>query len=158
MISRHLTAAFSAQDIIDEARTWIGTPYQHQASCRGVGTDCLGLVRGVYLALYGTPSEAPPAYAPFAKPGDDEILWHAATRHLHAVPPPALPGQILMFRMHRNLPARHLAIMSFQQNIIHALSGAHVCEVDFGPWWRRHCVAAFAFPLQADLKGGDERS
>ena len=44
--------------VIAEARSWIGTPYRHQASLKGVGCDCLGLVRGVWRALqkipYGT--------------------------------------------------------------------------------------------------------
>jgi cell wall-associated NlpC family hydrolase len=37
----------SRSAIVAEARTWIGTPYRHQASLKGVGCDCLGLVRGV---------------------------------------------------------------------------------------------------------------
>ncbi len=40
-------------DIIAEARSWIGTPYRHQASLKGVGCDCLGLVRGVGGAIAG---------------------------------------------------------------------------------------------------------
>ena len=34
-------------DIVKEARTWLGTRYQHQASLKGVACDCIGLVRGV---------------------------------------------------------------------------------------------------------------
>ena len=34
--------------IVTEARRWIGTPYRHQAATRGAGTDCLGLIRGVW--------------------------------------------------------------------------------------------------------------
>jgi len=34
------------QLIVVETRDWIGTPYRHQASLKGVGCDCLGLVRG----------------------------------------------------------------------------------------------------------------
>ena len=41
------------QAIVSEARGWIGTPYQHQASLIDVGTDCLGLVRGVWRAVIG---------------------------------------------------------------------------------------------------------
>ena len=37
--------------IVAEARAWIGTRYRHQASVKGVGCDCLGLVRGVWRAL-----------------------------------------------------------------------------------------------------------
>jgi NlpC/P60 family putative phage cell wall peptidase len=36
--------------IVVATRDWIGTPYQHQASLKGVGCDCLGLVRGVWRA------------------------------------------------------------------------------------------------------------
>jgi hypothetical protein len=33
--------------IVAAARGWLGTPYRHQASVKGEGADCLGLVRGV---------------------------------------------------------------------------------------------------------------
>ena len=39
--------------IVEAARHWLGTPYHHQASLRGVGCDCLGLVRGVWRDLLG---------------------------------------------------------------------------------------------------------
>jgi cell wall-associated NlpC family hydrolase len=35
-------------DIVEEARSWLGTPYHHQAALKGVGCDCIGLLRGVY--------------------------------------------------------------------------------------------------------------
>ncbi|NCO16648.1 MAG: peptidase, partial [Alphaproteobacteria bacterium] len=50
-------SAFQAR-IVAEARRWIGTPYVHQSSARGAGTDCLGLLRGVWRALYGVEPEA----------------------------------------------------------------------------------------------------
>ena len=40
-------------EILSEARDWLGTPYRHQASLKGAGCDCLGLVRGVWRALEG---------------------------------------------------------------------------------------------------------
>ena len=46
--------------VIAAARGWLGTPYHDQASVRGVGCDCLGLLRGVWRDLYGAePEEAP---------------------------------------------------------------------------------------------------
>ena len=36
--------------------------YRHQASLKGVGCDCLGLVRGVWRALHGAEPERAPAY------------------------------------------------------------------------------------------------
>ena len=50
--------------IVAEARAWIGTPYRHQGSLKGIGCDCLGLVRGVWRAVAGAEPEAVPAYAP----------------------------------------------------------------------------------------------
>ena len=45
MTSEELDAA-----ILAECRAWIGTPYRHQASVKGVGCDCLGLLRGIWRA------------------------------------------------------------------------------------------------------------
>src|SRR3569833_631271 len=44
MMASHLTRTA----IVTEARSWIGTRYRHQGSMKGVGCDCLGLVRGVW--------------------------------------------------------------------------------------------------------------
>src|SRR5688572_27964758 len=69
--------------IVAEARAFIGTPYRHQASLRGVGCDCLGLVRGVWRALHGGEPEATPAYTrDWAEASGIESLAEAARRHL----------------------------------------------------------------------------
>src|SRR5829696_3204621 len=49
--------------IIAETRTWIGTPYRHQASLKAVGCDCLGLLRGVWRAVMGAEPETPGPYS-----------------------------------------------------------------------------------------------
>ena len=46
--------------IVAEARSWIGTHYRHQQSLKGVGCDCLGLLRGVWRAVYGQEPEPTP--------------------------------------------------------------------------------------------------
>lgn len=46
------------------AEAWLDTPYRHQSSVKHVGTDCLGLIRGIWRELYGAEPEAPPAYTP----------------------------------------------------------------------------------------------
>lgn len=40
-----------ADDVVAEARRWIGTPFHHQGRLLGVGVDCAGLVIGVAKAL-----------------------------------------------------------------------------------------------------------
>ena len=68
-----------AEAVIAAARGWIGTPYLHQASLKGVGTDCLGLVRGVWREVMGAEPEAPPPYAPgWAEMGGGEAMAEAA--------------------------------------------------------------------------------
>lgn len=140
--------------IVAAARGWIGTPYRHQASLKGVGCDCLGLVRGVWRELYGAEPEAPPPYrADWAETGAAETLLDAATRHLTPVPLDAVaPGDVLLFRMSPDACIKHCAIVSDvrpgdpQPRIVHAYWGRAVVESWLGPWWRRRLAAAFSFP------------
>ncbi len=140
MISRHA--------ILAEARAWIGTPYQHQASAKYAGCDCLGLVRGVWRALYGAEPEAAPAYSPdWAERAGAETLRDAATRYLVPIAlDAAAPGDVLLFRMDANAPIKHAAILDEEARLIHAYWGRAVVHSRFAPWWRARCAAAFAFP------------
>jgi NlpC/P60 family putative phage cell wall peptidase len=135
--------------VVAEARSWIGTPYRHQASLKGVGCDCLGLLRGVWRALLGDePETAPPYAADWAEAGGAEALRDAARRHLVEVEPHVFAaGDILLFRWRDHLPAKHCAIVSGADLMIHAHEGACVAEVAIAPWWRRHLAYAFRFPL-----------
>jgi NlpC/P60 family putative phage cell wall peptidase len=139
--------------IVNEARRWIGTPYRHQASLVNVGTDCLGLVRGVWRAIVGSEPERPPAYTPdwAEKLGRDDLL-EAARRWLVEIPVgDAREGDVLLFRMATGAPAKHAAIVSGSSRIIHAYWGRSVCETHLTPWWGRRIAAAFSFPgLRAD--------
>lgn len=96
------------------ARTWIGTPYHHQASVKGVGCDCLGLVRGVYAELYGRAAEDPPAYTrDLAEATGRETLLEAARRHLVEIAPTdARPGDVVIFRLRPGAMAKHCGIIS----------------------------------------------
>lgn len=138
--------------LVAEARSWIGTSYRHQASVKGVGCDCLGLVRGVWRACLGEEPEAPPPYAPdWAEAGGAETLAAAALRHLAPVPCDAFDkGDVLLFRWRDGCVAKHAAIASSATTMIHAHDGAAVCEVAITPWWRRRLAYAFTFPGVAD--------
>ena len=140
--------AFASERVVAAARAWIGTPYHHQASVRGVGSDCLGLVRGVWRDLRGDEPELPPAYTrDWAEALQRETLLEAASRHLIAVPDRELvPGAALVFRFARHLPAKHIAIATAPDRFIHAMEGAMVSEVALVPWWRRRIAGVFLFP------------
>jgi NlpC/P60 family putative phage cell wall peptidase len=135
-------------EIVAEARAWLGTPYRHQASLKGVGCDCLGLVRGVWRGAIGREPERAPPYVPgWAEATGEETLAAAGFRHLIAVPcDAAMPGDVLLFRWRAHLPAKHAAILTSPATMVHAHDGAAVAEVAFAPWWRRRLAFAFRFP------------
>lgn len=139
--------------VLNAARGWLGTPYRHQASVKGEGADCLGLVRGVWREVIGPEPETPPAYAAdWAETGGEETLWAAARRWLVEIPPAtARAGDVLLFRMAPGCAAKHCAILSDQTGpgrMIHAYWGRTVVESWMGAWWRRRLVAAFAWPTE----------
>ena len=138
--------------IVREARRWIGTPYRHQASCLGAGCDCLGLVRGIWRAIYGAEPEAPPPYtADWAETRGEETLLAAALRHLIPVDGARRrTGNIVVFRWRADCPAKHCAVMTDGGRMIHAQEGAGVVEVTLGPWWERRIAGVFRFPESAE--------
>lgn len=148
----------SAERVVEVARRWIGTPYVHQASCRSVGTDCLGLIRGVWRELLGGEPGALPAYSPdWGEDAGAEYVLEAAHRHLVPLPVGArVPGSVLVFRMQRAAVAKHLGILGTGGpglTLIHAYSGRAVVEHAFGEAWARRVAGAFAFPAPRQTRG-----
>ena len=159
--------------IIAEARSWIGTPYQHQASLKGVGCDCLGLVRGVWRAMLGPEPETIPGYSSdWGEVAAQETMLAAARRHLIEIDPTAAEaGDVLVFRMRPGRVAKHAGILSGcapptpalphkgggRLRFIHAQEGGPVCEVALSPWWLRRLAGVFAFPGVLPPQGLQDR-
>lgn len=142
-------------EIVVLARGWIGTPYRHQASVPGAGADCLGLVRGLWRALYGGEPEAPPPYSrDWSEASGEEVLWQGAARHLVAKPvEPLEAGDVILFRMRDGLIAKHLGIVAetgAKPSFVHAYARHGVVESSLSLPWRRRIVAAFQFPGGSD--------
>jgi NlpC/P60 family putative phage cell wall peptidase len=136
------------EEVVRIARAWIGTPYIHQASVKGVGADCLGLLRGVWRELRGPEPEDPPPYAAdWAEATGAETLYIALSRHLIPLDPAALrPGDIALFRMAPRGPAKHCGIIAEKDNartLIHARQNRRVAEEPLSPFWRRKLAYAF---------------
>ena len=136
------------------ARSWIGTPYRHQATCKGAGSDCLGLVRGVWRELFGAePGHVPVYSSDWAEPDGQEALWEAAQRFM--VPRPLheeSPGDVLLFRMRDGSIAKHLGLQAETgalASFIHAYERHGVVESPLSYPWRRRIVARFSFPEEA---------
>jgi NlpC/P60 family putative phage cell wall peptidase len=141
----------SGHKVVAEARSWIGTPYLHQASVKGAGTDCLGLLRGVWRSVLGAEPEAVPPYTDdWAEPAREELLLHAAERWLaRKTLTEAEVGDVLLFRMREGSVAKHLGIQSMigdETAFIHAYTNHGVVESALSHPWRRRIVARFSFP------------
>lgn len=133
------------------ARSWIGTPYRHQASVKGVGADCLGLVRGIWREVVGREPAVVPPYSPdWAEVGGAETLLEAARRWLIEVhPAQARVGDVLLFRMSRGAPAKHCGVLSVAgptRKMIHAYWGRAVVESWMGRFWEERLAGAFRWP------------
>ena len=141
-----------AAQIVQSARNWIGTPYLHQASLKGAGCDCLGLIRGIWREIQGAEPTPPPVYSSsWAEFSREEKLLQAA--HKFFIPRNSRdfePGDILLFRMKPGSIAKHLGIAATDKSFVHAYDKNAVTESALADFWKKRIVAAFQFPKAAD--------
>jgi NlpC/P60 family putative phage cell wall peptidase len=140
-------------EVVRIARCWIGTPYRHQGTTRGVGCDCLGLIRGVWRTLYGVEPQEPGPYGmDWAERSGEERLLDAAIRHFG--PPISRrdmqPGDLLLFRWRAGMAAKHAGILSGREHFIHAYEQAGVIESALVSGWEKRIAGVFRFPALAD--------
>lgn len=145
--------ACAGDAVAAEALAWLGTPYRHQASLRGAGADCLGLVRGIWRAVHGSEAEPMPAYGPDWRDGDGTTLEAAARRHLIAVAGPPETGDVVLFAMLRHRPARHCGVMVGATRFVHAQEHAGVIAVEMTQGWRRRIACVFRIPAPPNRQG-----
>lgn len=142
--------------IVTEARRWIGTPYQHQAAVRGVGADCVGLIRGVGFACDVLPPR-PEEWAAFNAYGrlpNPRRMREGMKTFLVELPAGAQrPGDIAWLAWRVDLPM-HLAILAEGlrgPTIIHSFSDVgRVVEHGMTREWRDRVDSWWRYP-GADL-------
>ena len=136
---------------VEIARDWLGTPYVHQASLCGAGSDCLGLIRGIWRELYGKEPEQLPEYTQdWGEVSGNELLLHGAIRHLERIrdAEPDELGSVLLFRMRQGAVAKHLGLLAAigsSPTFIHAYERHGVVESPLSAPWREKIVARFRF-------------
>ena len=139
-----------ADAVVAEALSWLGTPYRHQGFRKGVGCDCIGLVLGVWRAVYGVEPELPGPYAPdWAEAGGEERFLTAVRRHFPEKPADErAAGDLLLFRWRSHLPAKHAGIVVGPDRFVHAYEGMAVSLSALAPQWRKRIAGVFAFPAR----------
>ena len=138
------------EQIAAEARTWIGTPWHHQAFRMGVGCDCIGLIRGIGDATkafeYDEDSYRVRQYAGHSRQPNPKVMRAALREFFLPIRiAEAGVGDIFWFRILRT--PMHLGILTEPGIIVHSdyMTG-RVIEHGLNDTWRHRIVAAFRFP------------
>lgn len=148
----------STERIVAAAREFLGTPYRHQGATIGAGCDCLGLLRGVWWALYGRePMTIPPYRADMRDPLNAGALRQAAKQLLIAESGPLAAGQVLLFRLAAGEP-KHCGILVSPERFIHAQERLGVVEANLTEAWAKRVCGRFRFPDATLPRPSGERS
>lgn len=137
-------------DIVNQARTWIGTPFHHQARLKGKGCDCLGLIVGVVdeLGLKDSTGRLLASYdeVTYSKEPDGTYLIQKLTGLLEEVPvAEARAGDLVLFKVREN--PQHLAILTDYEGMIgmiHCYAQARrVVEHRLDDDWKSRLIKVF---------------
>lgn len=141
--------------IVAEARTWTGTRWMHQADVKGVGCDCIGLLRGVGINTGVFPADWQ------SLPGASQFLGYGRTPFKGALErccdmfmtriteQEAGPGDVVVMRY--GTEGHHMAILADYHlgglSIIHAYAPARkVAEGRLDDEMRARICGWYRFP------------
>lgn len=105
--------------VVAAARSWLGTPYVHQADVKGHGADCAMLLVRVYADLGLIPADYDPR--PYADRWylhrDEELYLEGVCKFCRQVEQPQ-PGDVVLFKFGRT--ASHAGILVADDLMVHA--------------------------------------
>lgn len=137
-------------EAIADAYLWLGTPYLHQASVRGVGTDCLGLVGGVARdrgTAEGLAWAADPNFKGYGRTPHARTLLEGTDKYLERIRlAEVTAGDILLMKF--AVEPQHFAFISRMDPtyIIHASSSHRkVVEHRLDEVWRSRVIRAYRY-------------
>lgn len=144
------------RSIVNSARSWVGTAYAHQASLKGVGCDCLGLVRGIWRECYGAEPIAFRTYTTDWNVKATSFDLAVETCKIMDEKPieTARGGDLALFSIKRNTRPTHLGVLAgwngAAPSFIHAYSLHGVVESSLTYSWRRRIAHVFSFPARSN--------
>ena len=110
--------------VVNEAMTWVGTPYHHQAALKRVGVDCGNMVHEIFIGT-GIIERKPLPYYPRDFHLHRDVEWFNGLISDRCVETTkTLPGNIIMYRYGRIIA--HAAIIIEWPKIIHVYTGRGV--------------------------------
>jgi cell wall-associated NlpC family hydrolase len=136
------------QQIVETARSYVGTPYQHQGRLRGVGVDCVGLLVCVARDLGVSKFD----FRAYRRIPDGAQLLAALDQELERLDDwrDARAGDVLVERVTERMP-QHCMIVSeriesefgVEWTVIHARAPYGVIEHRLDPWHVRRIHSAY---------------
>lgn len=139
------------EDVVKEARTWIGTRWLHQASVKGIACDCIGLIAGVARnlgvkesALWASDSRR----LSYGREPVPEMLKSAAAEYLEEKTMPLVTGDVVLMIPPRGKLPQHFAIVSGERPLmmIHAYAFSRgVVENRIDEIWFDRIVGVYCF-------------
>jgi NlpC/P60 family putative phage cell wall peptidase len=130
------------------AKEWIGTPYVHQASVKGVGADCVGFLKGVALETgLITPELAALLPRDYSRQPSAGELRRLTSRHLRLVPfGSRAPGDVVLMRFAEE--PQHLGMLTQVSPVDYVIHCAQhgVLAHRLDSVWRARIVRVYRFP------------
>lgn len=135
-------------EIVSNARSWLGTRWQHQARLKGVGCDCAGLVIGVAREC-GIVDFAFDVNGYERFPSGNTLAMHCGEYMTRIDKNDIAPGDVVLMRFDGE--PQHLAIVADYVHgglsVVHAYAlSRQVVEHALDDTWRKRIVAAYRMP------------
>jgi hypothetical protein len=142
-------------DIVRVSREWLGTRYQHQASVKGVGSDCIGLIFGVCAELEVFPADwrmmpEMEEFRAYGRRPHKGTLERGCSKFAIQLPiADAVPGDIALLSFDGE--PWHMAVLGDYPHgglsIIHAYAPMRkVIESRLDPMWLTHIHSTYSLP------------
>ena len=139
----------TGNDVVIEARTWIGTPFKHQGRLKHLGVDCVGLIycvgRDLGIIDADMATQKAMKYLSYPEIPKNSIVRRACEDylvHIHRLK--ARPGDVILMDFGR--VARHVGIFT-GSTIIHVTARTGRCvEHSINQSWKNRFCGYYRYP------------
>ena len=116
--------------IVEEAKTWLGTAWHHEARLKGVGVDCGMLLIETYANVGLCPHLTPPHYPPdFMMHRSEEWFMQTIMAYSTEISGDPLPGDAILYR-HGRIYSHGGIVVKWPQIIHSSVPDRCVCYGD----------------------------
>jgi len=119
--------------VVEEARTWLSTPFHHGQRCKGAGVDCGQLLLGVYHNVGCIPRITTEYYpADFHLHNSREWYLGIVQEWCDEIWEKPKPGDVVLYKLDDGLVYSHGVIVTNWPEVIHAYIRHRKVEVGDG--------------------------